>query len=104
MKHPRDYREQYNALPYNRKQLALANLKRWGCWTKTTVYRKLAGESLSPIERVLIEGVLDTYTRRQDAEQLIIDFDWDAAQNSPKLSLKSAKLTTQKFGRSRKKH
>lgn len=78
---PKDYREQYSALPYKRKQMVLALLKKWADWSDTTVRRKLAGESVTPIERILLEGVL-SFSGRPDAEQLEIQFDWDGVQEA----------------------
>lgn len=77
---PKNYRELYDALPYKRKQLALAAFKKWGSWSKATVYNKLAGASVTPIEQVLMDGVLSVYSRRPDAEQLEIAFVWDDAE------------------------
>lgn len=81
---PKNYRVLYDALPYKRKQLVLAAFKKWGCWSKATVYNKLAGDSVTPIEQVMMEGVFDVYTNRGDAEQLEIAFVWDASEMSLK--------------------
>lgn len=78
---PQDYRELYDALPYKRKQQALAAFRKWGCWSKATVYNKLGGESVTPIEQVLIDGVLRTFSA---PEQLEINFIWDASDESLK--------------------
>ena len=81
---PKNYRVLYDALPYKRKQLVLAAFKKWGCWSKATVYNKLAGDSVTPIEQVMMEGVFDVYVNRRDAEQLEIAFVWDASEMSLK--------------------
>ena len=68
---PHNFLDVYQSLPRRSRTLVLRELRRWGCWTKTTVYRKLAGESVTPIEQVLIDGVLGYYTREQDTQQRI---------------------------------
>lgn len=80
----KDYRKLYDALPYKRKQQALALFKKWGCWSKATVYNKLAGESVVPIEQVMMDGVFSVL---QSPEQLEFDFFWDAECNSPNYRL-----------------
>lgn len=52
-------------------------LKYWGCWSRQSVYRKLAGQSVTPLERVMINGVMTVYLHEQNPEQLTINFEWD---------------------------
>ena len=80
---PKDYRLMYDALPYKRRQLVLAALKKWGCWSKATVYNKLAGDSLTPIEQVLVDGIMKHYSV-PEPEQLEIGFVFDDAEMSLK--------------------
>lgn len=50
----------------------------WGGWTKTSVYRKLSCPNLSPIEEILVSGVMQRALAHQaDGTQLTIDFGWD---------------------------
>lgn len=50
----------------------------WGGWTKTSVYRKLSCPNLSPIEEILVSGVMQRAIAHQaDGTQLTIDFGWD---------------------------
>ena len=81
MKRPTSYIARYEAMPAQQRKRVLALLKKWGGWTKTTVYRKLAGESLSPIEEVLIDGVF----RRYASGQTEIEFVWDNKQSRPRV-------------------
>ena len=71
---PIDYFSQYNALPPHERKRILLALKYWGGWSKTSVYRKLQCPNLSPIEKVLIEGVFRRLMR--SGKQLEIAFDW----------------------------
>ena len=54
----------------------MQQLRKWGNWTKTTAHRKLAGESVAPIEEVLLEGVLNHYSNEAACQQEI-SFDFD---------------------------
>lgn len=81
----KDYRKLYDALPYKRKQQALALFRKWGCWSKATVYNKLAGESVVPIEQVMMDGVFEAL---QSPEQLEFDFLWDSDTNRPNYRLR----------------
>lgn len=85
---PKNYRELYDALPYKRKQLVLAAFKKWGCWSKSTVYNKLSGDAVTPIEQVMMDGVFDVYSRCDEEGQMEINFEWDSANISPKYSPK----------------
>lgn len=78
-----NYRERYDALPVKLKKKALRLFLRWGCWSKQTVYNKLADDSVTPIERVLIEGVLN-HCESQKALQLDLVFVWDDSSMSLK--------------------
>lgn len=65
----------------------LFHLKRWGGWTKTTAYRKMSGESLTPMEEVLLDGVFEAYQKRA-GKQLEISFQWDAEEMAPMVEVK----------------
>ena len=74
----KDYLNEYNALPSKTRRRVMNTLKYWGGWTKTSVYRKLQCPNLSPIERTLIEGVMQRATAPvQEGKQLEIAFDWN---------------------------
>lgn len=73
---PSNYLEQYSALPRSVKSKILRSLRKWGAWTKPTAYRKLSGESLTPIETVLVDGIMNFYKSEANL-QLEIDFDFD---------------------------
>jgi|GEM_PF-1479190 len=81
----KDYRKLYDALPYKRKQQALALFKEWGHWSKATVYNKLAGDAVTPIEKVMLEGV---FAAISSPKQLEFDFFWDIEDNRPNYSLR----------------
>lgn len=75
---PRDYLKQYNALPSSDRKRIMHVLMYWGGWTKTSVYRKLSCPNLSPIEEILVSGVMQRALAHQaDGTQLTIDFGWD---------------------------
>jgi hypothetical protein len=75
---PRDYLKQYNALPSADRKRIMHVLMYWGGWTKTSVYRKLSCPNLSPIEEILVSGVMQRALAHQaDGTQLTIDFGWD---------------------------
>ena len=75
---PRDYLKEYNALPSADRKRILRVLMYWGGWTKTSVYRKLSCPNLSPIEEILVSGVMQRAIAHQtDGTQLTIDFGWD---------------------------
>ena len=75
---PRDYLKQYNALPSSDRKRIMHVLMYWGGWTKTSVYRKLSCPNLSPIEEILVSGVMQRAIAHQtDGTQLTIDFGWD---------------------------
>lgn len=75
---PRDYLKEYNALPSADRKRILRVLMYWGGWTKTSVYRKLSCPNLSPIEEILVSGVMQRALAHQaDGTQLTIDFRWD---------------------------
>ena len=75
---PRDYLKQYNALPSSDRKRIMHVLMYWGGWTKTSVYRKLSCPNLSPIEEILVSGVMQRALAHQaDGTQLTIDFRWD---------------------------
>lgn len=75
---PRDYLKEYNALPSADRKRILRVLMYWGGWTKTSVYRKLSCPNLSPIEEILVSGVMQRALAHQaDGTQLTIDFHWD---------------------------
>lgn len=75
---PRDYLKEYNALPSADRKRILRVLMYWGGWTKTSVYRKLSCPNLSPIEEILVSGVMQRAIAHQaDGTQLTIDFRWD---------------------------
>lgn len=84
-----DYTGSYNALPKHRRKLLRQQAIRWGSWTSTTFYRKLSGDSLTAIERVMLDGLFYVYSNRDDAEQLLIKFVWDTAENCPKLEFEN---------------
>lgn len=67
--------------------MVLALLKKWGGWTKTTAYRKMAGESVTPLEQVMLEGIFAVYVKREEAEQLMIAFEWSGVEKCPKMKL-----------------
>lgn len=72
-----DFTEAYKALtPYRRRKI-MSTLKYWGCWSRQTVYRKLAGESVTPLEHVMISGVMSVYQTEPHPEQLAIGFEWN---------------------------
>lgn len=74
----KDYLNEYNALPSKTRKRIMSTLKYWGGWTKTSVYRKLACPNLSPIERILIDGVMQHATAPvHEGKQLEIAFDWN---------------------------
>ena len=79
-----DYRKLYDALPYKRKQQALALFREWGHWSKATVYNKLAGDAVTPIEQVMMDGV---FAAISSPKQLKLDFFWDADANRPNYRL-----------------
>lgn len=79
-----DYRKLYDALPYKRKQQALALFREWGHWSKSTVYNKLAGDAVTPIEQVMMDGV---FAAISSPKQLKFDFFWDADANRPNYRL-----------------
>lgn len=68
---PCNYLEQYNALPRSVRSRILRALRKWGAWTKPTAYRKMGGESLTPIETVLVSGVMKYYTQDAGFQQEI---------------------------------
>lgn len=79
----KDYLSEYNALPSKTRKRIMSTLKYWGGWTKTSVYRKLACPNLSPIERILIDGVMQRATASmQEGKQLEIAFVWDKKNGS----------------------
>ena len=79
----KDYLEEYNALEPPVRRRIMRTLRHWGGWTKTSVYRKLSCPNLSPIERILIEGVMEKAMHPTGAaKQLEIDFQWDTKSGS----------------------
>ena len=96
MTNPTNYSKIYRSLTLSKRKLVLATLRKWGGWTKTTVYRKIDGESVTPIEKIMLDGVFSA-ARRNDAKQLEIKFEWDVIENSPKMNLR-------KFGQIHKNH
>lgn len=72
----KNYKEQYDALPCKQRKAVLAAFRKWGCWSKATVYNKLAGQSVTPIEQVLIDGVMSFYSKTV-SQQLELTFVWD---------------------------
>ena len=83
MRVSRDYYDEYNALPKKVRRQVMRTLRHWGGWTKTSVYRKLSCPNLSPIEQVLISGVMGKAMHPTgEAKQLEIAFDWDQKSGS----------------------
>lgn len=66
------YFDAYQALPAEKRKKVLKTLRKWGGWTKTSVYRKLQCPNLSPIEQILVEGVM----KHAQDPQLEIAFSW----------------------------
>lgn len=75
---PVDWFSLYSTLPPAQRKKVLRTLKYWGGWTKTSVYRKLQCPNLSPIEKVLVEGVFQCvlHEEQNKQQQLEIDFRW----------------------------
>lgn len=73
-----NYLQAYNELPSAARRRVMATLKYWGGWTKTSVYRKLDCPNLSPIEKVLIDGVMSRalHSATDGGKQLEIRFEW----------------------------
>lgn len=86
MRTPKNYTATYEQMPTIVRRRILYHLKRWGGWTKTTAYRKMSGESLTPMEEVLLDGVFEAYQKRM-AKQLEITFLWDADEMAPKVEV-----------------
>ena len=66
------------------RRKVLQIIQYWTGATKKTVRLKIAGESLSPIEQVLIDGVF-RQMRNEAAEQLEIDFEWSETEKAPRV-------------------
>lgn len=87
MRTPKNYTATYEQMPTIVRRRILYHLKRWGGWTKTTAYRKMSGESLTPMEEVLLDGVFEAYKNRM-SKQLEIIFLWDGEDMMPKVEAK----------------
>jgi hypothetical protein len=82
MKTPKNYTDEYRAFSPVIRRKILASFQYWCGWTKTTSYRKMAGESLTRIEEMVVDGVFRKM-RMQGAEQLEIAFEWDVEKEAP---------------------
>ena len=79
---PKNYTNTYASLPPVTRRRILATLKKWGGWTKSTAYRKMDGESVTPLEAVMLEGVFRVYGDRIGL-QMEIAFEWDDQTMKP---------------------
>jgi len=84
MKQPINYTDQYNSMSPEMRRSVLASLQRWGGWTRKTVYLKMAGNNLSPMEEVLFAGVFRMHEHRKD-QQLELQFVWDDVEATAKI-------------------
>lgn len=84
-----NYYLRYTELPPKDRKWVLHTLAHWAGWTRTTVYRKLQCKNLTPVESVLVNGVLSAVLiPRIDGKQLVIEFDWEGDQFRSNVRLK----------------
>lgn len=87
------FKQRYDALDRRRKRRLLELFNEWGIGNATTAYIKISGNNLKKIEIVAIDGMLTMLEQENsiahEGEQLTINFDWSAADQSLTYTIQS---------------